>query len=122
MEKDGDILSRYKAVTNKLKKWVTFSAMKSEGCYSSSIVAPLLGCTKGASPFVRIRIRIRRASGKSFECAHDWHVTAYANAYVIGFIYECRRLRISLLISLHHFMAPVHSKPLLDVCLREELL
>ena len=36
-------------------------------------------------------------SGKSFVCAHDWHVTAYEIAYVFGCIYVDIGLCISLL-------------------------
>ena len=61
-----------------------------------------------------------RASGKSFVCARGLHVTACVIAYVFGCIYVDRGLCSSLLFAPPSVMAQVHSKPLLDVCLRGE--
>ena len=61
-------------------------------------------------------------SGISFVCAHDWHVTAYGVAYVFGCIYALQRAVHFPPFFPASFMAPVHLKPLLEICFREEVL
>ena len=60
------------------------------------------------------------ASCKSFVCAHDWHVNSMQNCIHFGLYLHTDGCAFPSLFSPPSVMAPVHSKPLLDACFREE--